>query len=355
MRAEIKPSYDVNRRNLADVLPLSAPFTLYIEPTKACNFQCFYCMHSTREDPEGVFRQSGYRSAHMGEAFYEKLAADILRFPEQPKRLVFSGLGEPLCHPRLPWMIQYARDAGFAGRIDVITNGALLTRERADALTDAGVSRIQISVQGLSGPDYQQNCGAALDFEGYLRALRYLYEHRGATRIFIKIIDALLEDERQERLFYQIFGDLCDDIFVEHLIVMQQQMGDHGGRVDPGRNLNGEATVFREVCPVVAYHLQISAEGDTFPCPVPGLPREFSLGNAHESALPEIWNGVKRRGFIRGHLMKNRGKMRVCRSCAACAAVLDPNENLDDQAAELLKRYPIDSGLSEGVLNEIAD
>jgi MoaA/NifB/PqqE/SkfB family radical SAM enzyme len=341
MKAVIQPSYDSSRQRLAEVLPLSAPFTLYIEPTKACNFRCFYCMHSTRDDPEGVFSKSGYRPAHMEAAFFKKMAADVLAFPVQPKRLVFSGLGEPLCHPRLPRMIQHLRDSGFAGRIDVITNGALLTRALSEALTEAGVSRIQISVQGLSEQDYRQNCGAALDLDRYLRELRYLYENRGATKVFVKIIDALLKDKSQERLFYQMFGDICDTIFVEHLIVMQQQMGDHGGRADPGRNLNGEAAAFREVCPVVVYHMQVSAEGWTFPCPVPGLPREFSLGSARESALPEIWNGARRRGFIRSHLMKNRGRMRICGGCAACAAVLDPNENLDDRAGELLERYPI--------------
>jgi len=31
MKAEFKPNYDTNRKKLADIIPLAAPFTVYIE------------------------------------------------------------------------------------------------------------------------------------------------------------------------------------------------------------------------------------------------------------------------------------------------------------------------------------
>ena len=53
--AEIKPNYDTKRKKLADIIPLAQPFTVYIEQTKYCNFKCFYCIHSTRDEAGGEF------------------------------------------------------------------------------------------------------------------------------------------------------------------------------------------------------------------------------------------------------------------------------------------------------------
>ena len=54
--AEIKPNYDTKRKKLAEIIPLAHPFTVYIEQTKYCNFKCFYCIHSTRDEADGEFR-----------------------------------------------------------------------------------------------------------------------------------------------------------------------------------------------------------------------------------------------------------------------------------------------------------
>lgn len=338
MKAEIKPSYDTNRKRLEDVIPLASPFTLYIEPTKVCNFKCFYCMHSTRGVAGGEFQIEGFETRHMEPLFFEKLTHDIMEFEPKPKRVVFSGLGEPLCNHNLPAMVQTLRAAGFDGRVDVITNGFLLTPTMSDALVHAGVSRIQISLQGLDAQMYQEYCGVEMDYPEFLENLRYLYDHKGETEIFIKIIDALIRSKEQEKAFFDTFGNLCDTIFVEHLIVMQQQMGDHNHRTDRTRNLNNEEVTARDVCSVVFYHLQVSIEGYTFPCPVPGLTGRLSLGNAQEQSLAQIWHGEKRKRFMKLHLQKQRKKMDVCGTCDACAAVLDDNENLDPVADEILRR-----------------
>ena len=339
MTAKYKASYDENRTCLADVLPLTAPYTIYIEPTKICNFKCFYCMHSTRDMVDGIFSQTGYKTNNIDESLFDKIVKEIMEFPVEPKRIVFSGLGEPLCNKKLPEMISKLRQANFTGRIDMITNGALLNKALSDRLITAGVSRIQISLQGINGDQYEKNCGYKMDYEKFVDELTYLYSNKQDTSIFIKIIDALVDNKEDKDKFFVTFEPICDTIFIEHLIVLQQEMGDHNGIVDKTKNFNNEEFKSRDVCPVTTYHLQISAEGYTFPCPVPGLPTKFSLGNVNETTLLQIWNGAKRKGLIRSHLMKNKNKMEVCGTCFACAAVLDENENLDDRAHELLKLF----------------
>lgn len=338
--AEIRPSYDTKRQKLSEIIPLNSPLSMYIEPTRTCNFKCFYCMHSTRGEKGGVLEQTGFRLAHMDMDLYEKLLGDMMAFPTPVKRVCFSGLGDPLMNPRLPEMIKKLRQAGFAGRIDVISNGALLTHGTSDALIEAGLNRLQISIQGLDREQYLENCGVAVDVDKLMGELDYFHQKAQGTdtSLFIKIIDIMLKSEEERERFFQMFSRLCDTIFVEHLVVMEQQMGDHGGRTDHTRNLNGELVEKRMVCGVMFYFLQVNIDGETFPCSTPGLPNAFSMGCAREHTLQEIWNGSRRHGLMCKNLKDGYATIPACSECSSCIAIADDTEYLDDCREEMLAR-----------------
>lgn len=339
--AEIKPNYDTKRKKLAEVIPLAAPFTVYIEQTKYCNFKCFYCIHSTRDEADGEFRALGHRMQHMDEVFFEKIIRELKEFPQDGiKRIVFSGLGEPLMNPHLPDYVRMTVEAGIAGRVEVITNGLLLTPEKSRALVAAGITNINISVQGLDAAGYEKTCGIRIDFERYLENLKYLYEHKGNVQIYIKAIDATLGTKENEEKFFEIFSPFADRIYIEHLVVMQQQMDGLREIVDGTKNFYGEELdVNRKVCAQSFYFMQIGCEGDIFPCPVPGLGKNLSMGNAKEHTLTEIWNGSRRRGFLRKMLKKEKDQIPDCATCTCFNAINNPMEQLDDDAERLLPLF----------------
>ena len=339
--AEIKPNYDTKRKKLAEVIPLAAPFTVYIEQTKYCNFKCFYCIHSTRDEADGEFRALGHRMQHMDEVFFEKIIRELKEFPQDGiKRIVFSGLGEPLMNPRLPDYVRMVVEAGIAGRVEIITNGLLLTPEKSRALVAAGITNINISVQGFDAAGYEETCGIRIDFEHYLDNLKYLYEHKGDVQIYIKAIDATLGTKENEEKFFEIFSPFADRIYIEHLVVMQQQMDGLREIVDGTKNFYGEELdVNRKVCAQSFYFMQIGCEGDIFPCPVPGLGKNLSMGNAKEHTLTEIWNGSRRRGFLRKMLKKEKDQIPDCATCTCFNAINNPMEQLDDDAERLLPLF----------------
>lgn len=338
--AEIKSSVDKNRTILREAVPLNSPLSMYIEPTRVCNFKCFYCMHSTRGQNKGALEQTGFRLAHLDMKLYQKILEDIMNFPVIPKRICFSGLGEPLTNPNLPVMIRMLRERGFTGRIDVISNGSLLTPECSDALIEAGISRIQISVQGLTTEKYQEICQVPVDLGQLKKNIQYFYEHRQSASIYVKIIDSILETKEEEELFYQMFGEICNTIYIEHLVIMEQQMGDHGRIIDTTRNLMGELVEKREVCGVMFYFLQVNIDGETFPCSTPGLPNSFSMGSVKEKTLLEIWNGRRRNALIRKNLKDGYITISACKTCSSCIAIADQSEYLDDCREEILTRFP---------------
>ena len=340
MKAEIKPNYDSNRKKLADIIPLSHPFTVYIEQTRYCNFKCFYCIHSTRDISDGEFERLGHAVKHMEFAMYEKIVKQLLEFPTGIKRIVFSGLGEPLMNPRLPEMVKMAVEANIADRVEVITNGMLLTPTLSDALINAGITNINISIQGVNSQGYERTCGVTMDFDRLVANLTYLYKNKKNAQIYIKAIDATLNSEEDKNKFYEIFGRIADRIYVEHLIVMQQQMDDLKQVVDETKNFyNEDLDINRKVCAQSFYFLQIGCDYDTFPCPVPGLSKGLSMGNVQDNTLLEIWNGVKRKKMLRTMLEFNKDSIPECNNCTCFNAINNPLENLDMAAPSLIHYF----------------
>lgn len=339
MKAENKPNYDDNRKKLADIIPLDTPFTVYIEQTRYCNFKCFYCIHSTRDEKNGEFQKLGYEMKHMSIEMVEGIIDELKKFPNKLKRIVFSGLGEPLANPNIAKIIKKVVASNIAERVEVITNGVLLNPELIDQLVDTGMTHINISIQGVTEQRYLETCGIKVSLNKLIQNLTYLYNNKKQVQIYIKIIDATLKDKSEEELFYEMFGNICDRIYIEHLIVMQQQMDKLKPVVDGSKNFYGEELdLNRKVCSQSFYFLQIGCDGHTFPCPVPGLPKTLSMGNINEQSIVDIWNGEKRNKILKGMLKFEKDKYEACRNCTCFNAINNPSEYLDDVAQELLKK-----------------
>jgi len=338
--AEIKANVDTNRRNLADIIPLPAPFTVYIEQTRVCNLKCYYCIHSTRDDKNGEFNKLGYEIKHMPLGDYKKVISELAAFPSGSiKRIVFSGLGEPLANPLLPDFVKIAADSKISDRVEIITNGLLLNNDLSQRLIEAGITNINISIQGINSAQYEKTCGKKINFNRFLEALKYLYQIKGKAQIYIKVIDAALEKDTDKDEFYKIFSPFADRIYVEHIVQIQQQHDKIKNQVTASKNMYGEeCSVDRKVCGQCFYFLQVGCDLDLFPCSIPGLRKGFSVGTLNKNPILDIWNGKKRMSFLKMMLKLEKDKLEECKTCVCYNCINDKAEYLDDKAPELLEK-----------------
>ena len=103
--------------------------------TRRCNLKCVHC-YARSED-----------ISYDNELTHEQSIAmmdDLARFGVPV--LLFSG-GEPTVHPRLVEYAKYAVSKGM--RAVISTNGTLITKEKAKALKEVGLSYVGISLDGL--------------------------------------------------------------------------------------------------------------------------------------------------------------------------------------------------------------
>lgn len=122
---------------------------LYIEPTTACNLNCSTCIRNIWDDP----------IASMKRETFERIIASLDGLPDL-KRVVFTGFGEPLTHPRILEMIAAIRERDIA--VTVGSNGLLLTPQMTRELVRLGVDRLVVSVDGVKPETYEEVRGADL-------------------------------------------------------------------------------------------------------------------------------------------------------------------------------------------------
>ena len=122
---------------------------LYIEPTTACNLQCSTCIRNVWDDPIAAMKQETF----------EHIVASLSSLPDL-KRVIFTGFGEPLTHPRILDMIAAIREREIA--VTVGSNGLLLTPQMTRELVRLGVDRLVVSVDGVKPETYEEVRGADL-------------------------------------------------------------------------------------------------------------------------------------------------------------------------------------------------
>ncbi len=332
MAAEIKPIYGTQRTRLAAAIPLTTPYSIYVFPSTYCNFKCVYCAHMF--PPEIIKEKYGLDRNHMSLDTYRETIAQIAEFPEKIRLLSLTGQGEPLMNKHIPEMVRIAKEAGVAERIEIISNGRLLSQKMANGLIEAGLDTLRISLQGLNSQKYQDIGGVKVDFDEIHANIRYFYQNKQNTELFVKIMDVTL-DPGEAALFYEKFGDCADRMYVERMLPAYAGVTlTDGMQVDYDRY--GRKITQRKACPLAFYMLGVFPEGDVEPCDT--IYKPIILGNIHSDRLVDMWQGKKLWEFWKMHLRGERHANAKCANCNAPNDVSHPEDILDADAEELMQR-----------------
>ena len=122
---------------------------VYVEITNICNKSCSFCPSHTRE------------RRRMSEAEFDAVTDKLMGHTQY---IYYHLMGEPTTHPLLPRFIEMANKKGYKSAIT--TNGTLLSKV-GDALIDAGVYKVNISVHSFedgSESEYLDYINSCLDF-----------------------------------------------------------------------------------------------------------------------------------------------------------------------------------------------
>lgn len=316
---------------LHTVIPLQTPFTFNILTNNYCDFRCRYCQQSL---PYEQAREILGPKANLSFELFQKAVDGMKEFPQRFKVFNFCGTGETILTPDLPKMIAYANRMGVVDRTNVVTNANSLTHEKSDALIDAGLGSLRISIQGLDADQYRKTSDVTIDFDRFLEQIQYFYTHRNQCEVHIKIIDIALGDYTEQD-FYKMFGDFCTSIAVERFVPNKDISSEKVDLQERDITVHGYQKEDVKVCFSSFYALLLNYDGVVTPCCNTHPP--LYLGNVKDSTIFDMWHSQKLLNFWKVQL-KDRSVIEACRNCDRPSNVVQPGDNIDAFAEEIYQR-----------------
>ena len=323
------------RQNLAESLPLDTPYLVQFFPIYACNFTCKYCHNAIPKNEREFVTDEPVMSWEL----FEKCINELAQFPQKIRTIRFVGMGEPLLHRDIVRMVKRSKEAGAANKIEIITNGSLLTNEIADGLIDAGLDRLVISLQGISAKQYEDISNIKLDFDKFVDQIRYFYEHKKDTVMYLKVVDIAVPTEEDRKKYFEIYGDICDTIGIETTVPIFEDVpfNEELYKRTEYKTQFGLPMKRIKVCPQAFYSMQINPDGKVVGCHAIYYPR--ILDDCNNKSLVDVWNGE---GFNTFRKQMLDGRENVCQTCVDCGINdfrMFPEDDISDYAEELKGRY----------------
>jgi MoaA/NifB/PqqE/SkfB family radical SAM enzyme len=166
------------RKFLRALTNTSHPLLVQIVPIRRCNIDCGYCNEYDKVSPpvptETMLRR------------IDKLAA------LGTSVVAFSG-GEPMLHPELDALIRRIRQHGMMAGL--ITNGYFLLPKRIEALNDAGLDFLQISIDNIEPDEVSKKSLRLLD-----KKLLHLRDHAAFDININSVLGGGIKDPEDARV-----------------------------------------------------------------------------------------------------------------------------------------------------------
>ena len=264
---------------------------VYVEITNLCNRNCSFCPGTVR--PPKMLTVDQFRT------IAEKLRGTT-------KYLYSHLMGEPLTHPGLPEMIGAATELGFKSAIT--TNGTLLP-QRGQALIDAGIYKVNISVHSFeegSEEDYVNYISGCLDFAK--RA------GQAGTLVVLRLWNNGCDEGRNDRTIGMIHDAFPGEWVVSPrgTKVGEKVYLEHADRFSwPDMEADDQGdSVF---CYGLRDHFGILSDGRVVPCCL-DREGEITLGNLFEEEIGEILNSSRAKAMVEGFSCRKASE-ELCRKC----------------------------------------
>jgi len=274
-----------------------------VEVTTHCNLVCPGCLRTVK------CAEGNWDSRHMALSDYQKIVQDL------PKAQTFAsgGIGEPTMHPQLPELIRIAASTGKFRSICFTSNGMARAPEYYDELFEAGLTRVDISVDTLDQElaDRLRGGTSTEKLSVCLQRLAGRHPGRIGARTVIRsenihrIPDLLsqLNDLGQLNVSLQYFIDMGNPEGVAPLPERKALLERLPAIASRCSNLRVKAPEFIEPSPQVCIYPwwgpAVTVDGYVMVCCNMMDKDRFNLGNALKTPFAEVWRSRSTREFRR--------------------------------------------------------
>lgn len=292
------------------------PSQINVDVTMFCNLACIHCPYET------ITKLKGKGRSNLSLELHTKLIDEVATVGKgHCQFLRYTGDGEPLLHPHLPEMIDYAyRRTGLP--INVTTNGMLLTEERARALIEAGVGVFDVSIDAHSQEVYGQvRVKGLIDvtYECTHRLIRLAKEYGGSAKVMVSFVRQPLNMHEADE-FEAYWHDAGADF-----VVMRNRHSCGGNVPEMADAMWRVSPEPRKPCLYPWERMVLKADGELTYCPA-DWNHIANIGNYADISIAELWQGEEMTALRQAHTTGNFDKHSFCGGCPDWSVIKWPNE-----------------------------
>jgi MoaA/NifB/PqqE/SkfB family radical SAM enzyme len=319
---------------------IAPPVCLYLEVTNRCNLLCETCPRTfeTLEPP-----------ADMSWDLFTRIVDQV----PNVARVVLHGVGEPMLVKDLPRMVRYLKDRGTYVLFN--TNGTLMQPKRFRELIETGLDELRVSLDAADRASYRRVRGKDF-FDRIVRDVGKFVAFQkaaGATTPRVSLwLTGLKETVDQLPAFVRLAAEMgVTEVHLQRLVFDEAGYGmaradlslfesaraeetaaiaeaealgrslgvtlDASGATEPGISLKRQEDRAWATCRRPWSLMYVTAHGRALPCCIAPFSvrgyANYTLGDATQATLREIWNGPAYRDF-RTSLLSDAPPA-PCRNC----------------------------------------
>lgn len=268
------------------------PRAIQIETNLACNAKCPFCPYTHLERgpkfmEDWIWRKIVDETRGLGVIYRPFL------------------INEPLSERRLAEIMKYIKQDSTA-RVEINSNGGLMTEKRAQEVLDAGLDVVRFSVDGFSRETYDKS-RVGVDFDAVVRNVNRFVEVRdkGGYRchVEVRMID-MPENKHEQAAYVDYWSPRVDEVLVVPLYRWPWE---------------GQEKPVQKPCLKILDEMFFYTDGSAPLCCWDSAGRGI-VGDVKTESVLDIWNGPVMKAM---RDLLNRGRRDLIHLCSRCDAYAD--------------------------------
>lgn len=314
------------------------PFGVLIETTNNCNFQCSFCARHR------LIRKLGFMDFNL----YKHIIDCLVKAKISTVRLQFFG--EPLLHPQIVEMINYAKNRGVS-HVNFNTNVSLLDIMKAQKILNTDLDQIQFSLDAASEEifDIVRTKGYFGKVVNNLECFLDLKKRSGKDNLYTVLkITTTKHNFSELIIIIKKWGYLLDEVQISPATIYE----------DLDLSISDRKQFSRGICLEPFQKLVILWNGDVTVCCY-DINGHLKIGNIGHKDILKLWRG-QAINKIREKIKANKyADLVPCRSCEfANKQLMDDSVNriLKELSSDIIFRkdfnFKVDAGILYVYLNK---
>jgi len=279
------------------------PKVLHLESSILCNARCIFC-----PTPRLILDKT--RPIYMDEKIWKHVLDQVAT--QRVERMSPFLNGEPFIDPQLLDIVRYCKKVSPLTVISIYTNACAMTKEKANAAIEAGVTYFHFSLGGYSRAVYERT-QPCLEYNQSIANVRQFIELvRGYSGVRYAIGMTTTIDNQSELDVFKRFWKSQGAYDVEgNAVTNRDQESFVAGVYDTDRSRQSD----KPCMSMLFDHFYVLTNGDVVMC-CEDWSGKVVVGNVVEESVKDIWLGSRMNEVRRIHLEGAKKEIKgLCDNC----------------------------------------